>query len=78
MAKLVLRQDGLAELRATRPELATDAALAEHIGMNPGQVSRILRGAPIGTRFIANLLNLFGPEHFQTLFAIVPDESNPT
>jgi hypothetical protein len=71
MAKIVLRQDGLAHLRAQNPDLRTDAALAQHIGMDPGHVSRILHGAPIGELFIANLLQLFGAEHFQDLFAVV-------
>jgi len=75
VAKLILRRDQLAKLRKLVPGLDTDAALAERMGMTGGQVSRVLRGGTPGPRFIAGLLDVFGIEFFQDLFAVVPDDN---
>jgi transcriptional regulator with XRE-family HTH domain len=78
VAKIVLRRDQLAKLRKLKNGgLNTDAAFAEAIGVNPGQVSRVLRGdsAP-GAKFIAGVLDVFGVEFFTDLFAVVPDDAN--
>ena len=66
----MLRHDVLAE-RRREAGITTDRELAERVGMTPGQVSRILRGAEPGTKFIAGLLTIFGPETFQDFFEVV-------
>lgn len=76
MATISLRRDRLNDFRQLKGEgLEVDAAFAERIGVNPGQVSRVLRGisAP-GTRFIAGCLELFGTKFFADLFTVEPDE----
>jgi len=77
MAKIGLRRDQLAKFRRiARDGLEVDAEFAKRIGVNPGQVSRVLKGksAP-GTRFIAGCLELFGIECFADLFQVVPDDT---
>jgi transcriptional regulator with XRE-family HTH domain len=76
VAKLALRRDQLAKFRRIKGGLDTDAQFAEQIGVNPGQVSRVLKGtsAP-GTRFIAGCLDLFGVECFADLFSVEPDDN---
>lgn len=75
VAKLVLRRDRLAQFRKLKG-ITTDADLAERIGVNAGQVSRVLKGksAP-GPRFIAGILDVFGIEFFADLFAVEPDDN---
>lgn len=76
MARIALRRDQLAKFRRiARNGIEVDAAFAEKIGVNAGQVSRVLAGksAP-GTRFIAGCLELFGIECFADLFTLEPDE----
>lgn len=77
VARIVLRRDQLAKFRRiARNGLEVDATFAERIGVNPGQVSRVLKGksAP-GTRFIAGCLELFGVECFADLFSVEPDDT---
>ena len=80
MAKIALRFDQLSKFRRIAakngdPTINVDAAFAERIGVNAGQVSRVLgnKSAP-GTRFIAGCLDVFGVECFADLFAIEPDD----
>lgn len=76
VARLALRRDQLAKFRRIAKDgLEVDAVFAERIGVNPGQVSRVLKGksAP-GTRFIAGCLELFGIECFADLFSVEPDD----
>jgi transcriptional regulator with XRE-family HTH domain len=75
VAKIALKRDQLTKFRRIKGGLDTDAQLAEQIGVNPGQVSRVLKGtsAP-GTKFIAGCLELFGVECFADLFSIEPDD----
>ena len=74
MAKIVLRRQQLAKFRRLVPGLDVDQELARRMGMDPGQVSRVLRGASPGPKFIAGILDVFGIEFFQDLFAVVPDD----
>ncbi len=73
MARLVLRRDNLAKLRRLAG-INTDTDFAKRIGMNKGQVSRVLRGGAPGPKFIANTLELFGIDFFQELFTVEPDD----
>lgn len=77
VATLVLRKDQLTKFRRIKGQgLEVDATFADRIGVNPGQVSRVLKNksAP-GTRFIAGCLDLFGVECFADLFAVEPDDN---
>jgi transcriptional regulator with XRE-family HTH domain len=76
VAKLVLRRDQLAKFRRIKGGIDADTEFAAQIGVNPGQVSRVLGGksAP-GTRFIAGCLELFGIECFADLFSVEPDDT---
>ena len=74
VAQIVLRTDQLAKLRKLAPDLRTDQELARRMNMDQGQVSRVLRGAAPGARFIAGILDVFGIEFFQDLFAVIPDD----
>ena len=75
MARLVVRHDQLSKFRRLSG-IKTDAEFAERIGVHPSQVSRVLKGdAAPGTRFIAGVLELFGIECFQDLFAVEPDDN---
>lgn len=76
MATIALRNDQLAKFRRIRGGLDTDADFAKAVGVNAGQVSRVLKGksAP-GTRFIAGCLELFGVECFGDLFSVEPDDT---
>jgi transcriptional regulator with XRE-family HTH domain len=77
VARIVLRRDQLAKFRRIAGNgLDVDATFAERIGVNAGQVSRVLSGksAP-GTRFIAGCLDLFGVECFADLFEVEPDDN---
>lgn len=77
MARISLRSDQLLKFRRIAGQgLEVDATFARRIGMNPGQVSRILHGkSAIGTRFIAGCLELFGVECFADLFTVEPDDN---
>lgn len=79
MAKLTLRKDQLAKFRRIAgDELKSDKKFAAAIGINPGQVSRVVQGdhAP-GTKFITGCLELFGGvDVFADLFALEPDDSS--
>lgn len=77
VARIALRRDNLAKFRRIAKDgLEVDARFAERIGVNAGQVSRVLQGksAP-GTRFIAGCLELFGVECFGDLFSVEPDDN---
>lgn len=74
MARISLRRDQLTKFRRIAGHgLDIDATFARRIGMDPGQVSRILRGAPVGTKFIAGCLEVFGIECFGDLFSVEPE-----
>lgn len=73
LATIAVKLDGLAKVRRLAG-LITDVSLSDRIGMDPGNVSRILTGksAP-GPKFIAGCMDAFGTEWFADLFEIVPD-----
>lgn len=75
-ATLRLRTAQLDKLRHTAG-LATDAALAARMGMDPSSLSRVLAGkqAP-GGRFIASLVACFPGWAIDDLFEIVHDEDD--
>lgn len=77
MATLTLKRDQLAKFRTLRDDLKTDAELARRMGMDPAQVSRVLRGAVPGERFIAGLLSIFGVDFFSDLFEVSGADVQP-
>lgn len=69
-----IRRDQLFKMRRWK-ELDTDRAFAKALGMNPGQVSRILRDkSNIGTTFIEGCLRIWGIDAFTDLFELSPLE----
>lgn len=76
MSNLALRRDQLTKFRRiAKGGLEVDATFAERIGVNPGQLSRVLSGkSGPGTKFIAGTLEIFGIECFSDLFSIVPND----
>jgi hypothetical protein len=72
VARLVLQLDQLNRYRREHG-IGTDDDLAKRIGVHATQVSRVLRGAQPGAKFIAGLQLLFGKEAFLDLFAVEPD-----
>ena len=75
VATLTLKADQLRKFRSLRDDLKTDSELARRMQMDPGQVSRVLRGAAPGERFIAGLLSVFGVDFFADLFEVVTPEA---
>lgn len=73
MARLVLRLDKLQQLRQQHGDLENDQDLAYAIGVHPTQVSRVLRGASAGNKFVAGLALVFGKEALLELFDVEPD-----
>ena len=74
VATLALDRDGLAKIRKLA-KVNTDRELADLIGIDPGNLSRVLTGksAP-GPKFIAGIIEAFGREWFADLFIVVPDD----
>ena len=71
--RLELRPDGLEMLRENLA-IKTDRDLAERIGINQSNLSRVLSGqAKPGVPFVAGSLRAFGSKAFDTLFEIVVD-----
>lgn len=71
---LAIRPDGPQMIRQ-HCGVTRDRDLAEHIGLHPGQVSRVLSGkhAP-GNRFIAGVVDRCGIKFaFDHVFQILPD-----
>lgn len=77
MPSLVIRPDGPQQIRQ-RCGVTLNKDLAEHLGIHPAQVSRVLSGKhPPGNRFIAGVVDLCGLEFaFEHVFQIIPDDSN--
>jgi transcriptional regulator with XRE-family HTH domain len=76
LATLALKQDGLAKVRKLA-KINTDADLAHRIGIDPGNLSRVLAGkAAPGPKFIAGLMDAFGTEWFTDLFEVVPGDED--
>ena len=74
LATLALKAEGLAMLRDAAG-IKTDSDLADRIGLDRAQVSRVLTGkSGPGPKFIAGLLDTFGIKWFTHLFAVVSDE----
>lgn len=70
-ASIRLRREHLVEIRE-RVALITDAALARHMGADPGNLSRVLAGKQQpGPRFIAALCICLEAD-FDDLFLVVP------
>lgn len=69
-----LRRTELDKMRRWK-DLHTDSAFAEQLGMDPGQVSRILRGkSRPGLRFLEGCLRIWGIDAFSNLFELVDDD----
>lgn len=74
LATLALRPEGLKKIRRLA-QIHTDKELALRIGIDPGQLSRVLTGksAP-GPRFIAGCIDAFGSDCFEDLFLVVAED----
>lgn len=69
-AVIRLRTDRMNEIAAARG-LASDAARAQHIGVDRSTYSRVIRGEVIpGERFIAECLRAFPDLKFDDLFEL--------
>lgn len=73
---LALRPEGLKKIRRLYAVGAggelTDKRLAELIGIDPGQLSRVIqnKSAP-GPQFIAGAIEAFGADCFEDLFMVI-------
>lgn len=78
VAKLRLRAQQLAKYRRLAG-IETDDALAKRMGIDPGNLSRVLRGkqAP-GPKFIAALVAAFPGMDLDDLFEVVTDADDDT
>lgn len=75
MATIVLRRDQLALFRRIREDLTSDAELARQMEVSHATLSRVLNhNQPIGTRFVAGLMKVFGADMFSQLFLVIPDD----
>lgn len=75
VATLRLREDQLDKIRKTAG-LSTDASLAARMNMDPGTVSRVLRGKQTpGPRFIAALVGCFPGWDIDDLFVITTEDA---
>jgi transcriptional regulator with XRE-family HTH domain len=73
-ATLQLKREVLANYRRLA-NLKTDAALAERMGIDSGNLSRVLRGSQQpGPKFIAALCAAFDAK-LEELFEVVPDDA---
>lgn len=52
----------------------TIRGLARLIGMDAGQVSRVLRGQPCGSSFVSRMLNAFPDNTFEELFILIKEK----
>ena len=69
-----LRRDQLAKMRRWKG-LERDGAFADALKMNPGNVSRILRGiSNPGVVFIEGCLRIWGIDAFADLFELSDDD----
>lgn len=75
MPSLTIRPDGRQKLRQ-RCGVASDRDVADLLGVDPAQVSRVLSGKhPPGNRFIAGVVDRCGLKFaFEHVFQILPDE----
>lgn len=77
MATLKLRKDQLTKFRKLAG-IETDAALAARMGIDAGNLSRVLRGAQQpGPRFIASLVAAFPGMDLDDLFEVVDEGRIP-
>lgn len=77
MATLRLRKDQLGKFRKLAG-IETDAALATRMGIDAGNLSRVLRGAQQpGPRFIASLVAAFPGMDLDDLFEVVDEGRIP-
>lgn len=77
VATIVLRSDQLALFRRIREDLTSDAELARQMEISHAQLSRVLNhDRPIGTRFVAGLMKVFGADMFSQLFLVIPDDKD--
>ncbi|AVJ50251.1 HTH DNA binding protein [Mycobacterium phage Mendokysei] len=75
-ARLVVRR-GEVEERKARAGIRTDEELARMAGLHPTQISRVLSGhCDPGTKFVAGILYVFGPDAFEALFDVVDDNAD--
>lgn len=75
LATLALRPEGLQKIRKLA-KITTDKELAARIGINQSNLSRVLSGkAAPGPRFIAGVIEAFGPEWFSDVFIVIPDDT---
>lgn len=74
MATLRFKPHGLAKIR--RLGIApSNSELAAVLGVDRTTVQRVLRGEPVGIRFVAGAVLAWGVEWFAELFEAVPDEA---
>lgn len=74
LATLALKTEALDKMRRLAG-INTDVELARRIGVDPGNLSRVLSGkAAPGPKTIAGLMQTFGTEWFPDLFEVVPDD----
>ncbi|MFI7468660.1 helix-turn-helix domain-containing protein [Nonomuraea sp. NPDC049646] len=72
MATLVLRRDKFDAYRRLAG-LTTDVDLAARLGVNATTVYRVLSGkTAMSARFIAGVVDVFGPDLFADLFIVAP------
>lgn len=75
VATLRLKTETLARYRRLA-QLKTDAALAARMGIDPGNLSRVLKGKQTpGPRFIAQLCHAFDAE-INELFEVINDQDD--
>lgn len=75
MATLKLRPQARRKLRNLAPQVATDTGLAKLLEVDRTTLHRITTGdTDPSSRFIAGVVNAFGPECFADLFKAVPDK----
>jgi transcriptional regulator with XRE-family HTH domain len=76
VAKLRLRAEQLAKYRRLAG-IETDDALAKRMGVDPGNLSRVLRGRQSpGPKFIAALVAAFPGMDLDDLFEVVTDDES--
>lgn len=76
MSKLALNRDNLLRLCEQARITPTTTGIGARIGVHHSQVSRVLNGnRDPGIRFVAGLIDVFGPNSFADLFQVVPDDA---
>ncbi|AIT13449.1 helix-turn-helix DNA binding protein [Mycobacterium phage ZenTime222] len=75
-ARLVVRR-GQIEAHKIRAGIRTNDELARMAGLHPTQMSRVLSGhCDPGTKFVAGICYVFGPNAFEDIFDVVDDNAD--